>query len=107
MVPKFGTTSIAGKPETLVVVVMANEVGAAVQLLWELHAKIAKEMMIVREVAEMVCVCERHLSLVQAVLDRAALAQTLPEPELKVAKERTALLLGPLSSAPSALLESA
>jgi hypothetical protein len=63
--------------------------------------------MTVRGVAEMVCVWERYLSLVRAESDRAALAQMLPEPELKVAKERTALLLGPLGSPPSALLESA
>ena len=33
VVPKFGTTSIAEKPETLAVVVMMNVVGVAVQLL--------------------------------------------------------------------------
>jgi hypothetical protein len=64
-------------------------------------------MMTVRGVAETVCVWERYLSLVQAESDRAALAQMLPKPELKVAKERTALLLGSLSSSPSALQKSA
>ena len=104
MVPKFGTTSIAGKPETLVVMVMTNEVGVPVQLLWKLQAKTARGMSTVRGVAEMVCVWERYLSLVRAESGRAALAQMLPEPELKVAKERTALLLGSLSSPRSALL---
>jgi hypothetical protein len=106
VVPKFGTTSIVGKPETLVVVVMPNDVDVAVQLLWRLQVKTARAMTIVRGVVEMVCVWERYLSLVQAESDRAALAQMLPEPEPKVAKERTALLLGSLSSPPSALLES-
>jgi len=106
-VPKSGTTSIAGKPETLVVVVMTNGVGVAVQLLWQLQAKTAQGMTTARGVAEMVCVWERYLSLVRAESDRAALAQMLPEPELKVAKERTALLLGSSSSSLSALLESA
>jgi hypothetical protein len=107
VVPKVGTTSIAGKPETLVVVVMTNEVGVAAQLLWQLQAKTARGMSIVPGVAGMVCVWERYLSLVRAESARAALAQMLPEPELKVAKERTAPLLGSLSSSPSVLLESA
>ena len=86
---------------------MMNVVGVAVQLLWRLQEKAERGMMTVWGVAEMVCVWERYLSLVRAESDRAALAQMLPEPELKVAKERTALLLGSLGSLPSALLESA
>jgi hypothetical protein len=107
-VPKVGTTSIAGKPETLVVVVMTNEVGAAVRLMWwQSRARTARGTTTVRAVGEMVCVWERYLSLVRAESDREALAQMLPEPELKVAKERTVPLLGSLGSSPSALLESA
>lgn len=105
--PKVGTTSIAGKPETLVLVVMTNEVGVAVQLLRQSQAKTARGMMTVQGVAVMVYVWERYLSLVRAESNRAALARMLLEPELKVAKERTALLLESLSSSPSALLESA
>jgi hypothetical protein len=108
VVPKFGTTSIAGKPETLVVVVMTNEVGVAVQLLWQLQAETGRGMTTAREtMAETVCVWERYQSLVRAESDRAALAQMLPEPELEAAKERMALPLGSLSSSQSALLESA
>jgi len=35
--------SIVGKPENLGVVVMLNEVGVPVQLLWQLQAKTARE----------------------------------------------------------------
>ena len=86
---------------------MTNEVGVAVQLLRQLQVKTVRGMSTVRVVAEMACVWERYLSLVRVVSDRLALAQMLPEPELKVAKERTALLLGSLSSSPIVLLESA
>ena len=73
---------------------MTNEVGVAVQLMWQLQAKTVRGMSTERGVAEMACVWERYPSLVRVESDRAELAQMLMEPELKAAKERTALLLG-------------
>jgi len=107
VVPKGGTMSIVGKHETLVAMAMTNEDGVTVQLPWQLQVTTAQGTTIVRGVVEMVCVCESAPNPVREESDRAVLAQMLLEPELKVAKERTVLLLGSTSSPLSGLRESA
>ena len=58
---------------------------------WKSQAKTEGRTTTVRGVVKMVCVWG-YQSLVRVESDRAVLAQILPEPELKVAKERMALL---------------
>lgn len=86
---------------------MTDGVDVVVQVLRQSQAKTARGTTTLRGVVAMVCVREGALRLVRTESDRAALAQRLPELELKVVTERTALLLASLSSSLSALQGSA